>query len=276
MLQLPNLLVDGVRGKICEKCCKNQLVLAHPTDSETHKNDFTGVYLKKGVLADTITFTMEDCDGLVVSNQGDPAIFPNDTLAVGYIYDWKKVLNIHGAGKYSIKANFNIASVVGSFTVNSFDLREFTRENVKETVRIYSEFNSFFLKDDIDFTDSNFKDTIRLNGFFGNREPETEINNLIDKGRKVLKATRENLNKYTLSTDPIEIGMSKQIIDFHLLNEDVIKISDYNRWNHDFQIFDIDVVLVDTPKIEYIEFDRRAKINVTFGDRKLLDKSYYR
>ena len=70
--------------------------------------------------------------------------------------------------------------------------------------------------------------------------------------------------------------MSKQLIDFHLLNEDVLKISDHNRFNHDFQIFDKEVSLADEAKIEYIKGDRRAEISVTFGDRKLQDKSYYR
>ena len=70
--------------------------------------------------------------------------------------------------------------------------------------------------------------------------------------------------------------MTKQILDFLLLNEDVLKISDHNRYNHDFQIFDKEVSLTDEAKIEYIDSDRRAKITIIFGDRKLQDKSYYR
>ena len=42
-------------------------------------------------------------------------------------------------------------------------------------------------KELIDYTNSNHKDSIRFNGFFGNRTPNTEINNLITKGRKVEK-----------------------------------------------------------------------------------------
>jgi hypothetical protein len=172
--------------------------------------------------------------------------------------------------------NYTIAGIAGAHTVRVLQLKKFNRQNVKESVRIYSQFNSYFQKDNVDFTNSNFKDTVRFNGFFGFREPGTDVNNLIDKGRTVVKITRENVNKYTLNTDPIEICMSKQLIDFHLLNEDTLKISDYNRFNHDFQIHDKEVSLVDEPKIEYMEFDRRAKISVIFGDRKLEDKSYYR
>ena len=273
---LPEVLIDEDRGKKCGKCCSNQVVLGDKTSNDTWKNDFTGVYIKRDEHSDTVVFSMEDCSGVVYSNEGEDAIFPNDDLAVGYIFDWQKVLNVHGVGDYLIIADYTIAGIVGRHTVRSFRLKEFSRNNVKESVRIYSEFNSYFQKDNVDFTNSNFKDTVRFNGFFGNREPGTDINNLIDKGRKVLKVTRENVNKYTLNTDPLEICMTSQLIDFHLLNEDVLKISDHNRFNHDYQILDREVVLVDEPKIEYKEFDRRANITVTFGDRTLEDKSYYR
>lgn len=250
--------------------------MAHETENESHKNDFTGVYLKKGTPADTIAFEMVDCEGEIVSNEGEEAVFPNDSLAAGYIYNWKTILSTHGVGNYSIKVNFTIAGVSDTILLGSYELKVFSVENAKDSVRIYSEFNSYYLRDDVDFTNSNFKDAIRFNGFFGNREPETDINNLIGKGRKVLKVTRENLNKYTLSTDPIKICMSSQILDKHLVNEDVTKISDYNRFNHDFTIFDKEVVLIDTPTTEYIEKDRRVQIIAIFGDRKQQDRSYFR
>jgi len=276
IIKLPEVLTDENRGKSCTKCCTNQLVLASSSSADTHKNDFTGVYMKKGTDSDTIAFTMEDCAGDVVSNEGEAGVFPNDSLAVGYVFDWKQILTAHGVGVYSIKVDYNIAVIAGNHTVRVLQLKEFSRENVKESVRVYSEFNSYFQKDNIDFTNSNFKDVVRFNGFFGNREPGTEISNLIDRGREVVKVTRENVNKYTLETDPLEICMTKQLIDFHLLNEDTLKISDYNRFNHNYQLLDKEVSLSDEPKIEYIVGDRRAKISVTFGDRKLEDKSYYK
>lgn len=276
VVRIPKVLVDENRGEKCGKCCSNQVVLASLTENESYKNDFTGVHLKKGDVADVVTWTMEDCNGLVVSNQGEEAVFPNDETASGYIYDWNKILMVHGAGSYTIKVDYTIAGITGGHTVRTLDLKKFSIPNAKGSIRMYSEFNSYSLKENIDFTGSNFKDTIRTDGFFGSREPSTEINNIIDKSRNVLKVTRENLNKYTLETDPINIGMTKQMLDFHFLNEDVLLMSDFNRFNHDFQLFDIPIVLIDEPKIEYIKGDRRAKIIATFGDSKLLDKSYYR
>jgi hypothetical protein len=276
IVTIPAGFIEGDRGSKCGTCCEDQVVLASSTSADSHKNDFTGVYMKKGVSGDTIAFTMEDCSGNVITNYGVDGDFPNDSLAVGYIFDWKEVLINEGIGKYNIIVSFNISGIPGGFTVGTYELKEFSRATSKDSVRIYSEFNSYYQKDDIDFTDSNFIDTVRFNGFFGNREPETEINNLINKGRKVTKVTRENLNKYTLTSDPLEIGMTNQLLDKHFINEDVIKISDYNRYNHNYDIFDQDVELVDTAKIEPIQFDRRSIITAVFGDKVLNDKSYYR
>lgn len=219
---------------------------------------------------------MENCDGTVITNYGEVGTFPNDDLAVGYIFDWNQILDNEGVGNYSIKVDFNIAGVIGDYIVSTYELKKFSSQSSKDSIRIYSEFNSYYQKEDIDFTGSNIIDTIRFNGFFGNREPETEINNLINKGRKVDKVTRENLNKYTLETDPLEIAMTKQILDKHFINEDIIKFSDYNRFNHDYNIFDQSVSITDTAKVEYIYRDRRAKITAVFGDKVLVDKSYYR
>jgi len=275
-VNIPQGVTEEDRGSKCGTCCEDQLVLADLTSTDSHKNDFTGVYIKKAIDSDTVVFSMEDCDGVEIPNEGEEGVFPNDDLAVGYIYDWKEVLNNNGAGKYNIIVTFTIAGVAGQYTMGTYELKSFSTYTSKDSVRIYSEFNSYYQKDNIDFTDSNFKDTVRFNGFFGDREPETDINNLIDKGRKLVKVTRENLNKYTLRTDPLEIGITTQLLDKHFINEDVIKISDYNRFNHDYNIFDQEVELVDTPKMEAIESDRRSKITAVFGDRVMNDKSYYR
>ena len=222
------------------------------------------------------SFKLEDCKGVELPNYGVEGLFPNDDLAVGFIYDWKEILQNHGKGTYTIRVDFTIAGLSGGYELRKMDLRNYSFDNVKNSVRIYSEFNSYFEPDDIDFTGSNFKDTVRFNGFFGNREPETEVSNLIGKNREVEKVIRENLNKHTLRTDLIEIGMSNQLIDFHLLSQDVTKISDYNRFNHDYNILDKSVVLIDTPKVEYKEMDRRMLLTATFGDKKMQDRSFYR
>ena len=250
--------------------------MAHPTESESWKNDIKGVVIKKNDVADPVTFTMEDSTGSVVSNQGFAGIFPNDNLAVGFMFEWQKVLNTHGAGCYTIKANFTIAGITGGFTIGVFDLRQYSIATAKRTVRIRSKFNTFYQKERLDFTNSNFEDTVRFKGFFGKRQPKTEINNLIGKDRKIEKSTRENLNEYTLETAPLDICITRQLIDFHLLNEDQCFATDHNASNHDYLLLDKPVVIKTTPELKYRNHNRLANIKATFGDRDLQDKNYYR
>lgn len=275
IVRLPDAFIEEKRLK-CAPCstCK-QLVLAHPTESDTHKNDKKGVFVKKGLVSDVITFLMEDEAGNTVSNQGDAAVFPNDNLAIGFIYDWQKVYNTHGAGCYKIKVNFTIAGVSGEYTAGTYTLKKYSIQNARYTVRVFSKFNSASLKYNIDFTDSNFEDSVRFNGYFGDRQPNTEINQLINKGRISDKITRENLNTYTLRTDPINICYTKQLLDIHFLHEDELFISDHNSSNHDYNLFDLKVVLDASPEVTYTDGDRRAKLEVTFSDRTKKDKSFY-
>ena len=274
IVELPSIFEADKRGKCspCNNC--NQLVLASISENEGYKNDTKGVFLKKGNASDVVTFTIERNE-VVLSNFGTTAIFPQDDLAVGFIFDWKQYLTTYGIGCFIIKCQFTISGVAGEFTIGVYDLKPYSIDNASSTVRVLSKFKSYSLNNDIDFTDSNFEDSIRFNGFFGNRKPDTQINNLISKGRIVERVTRENLNVYELRTDPINECKTKQLLDFHFLHEDEIYISDHNATNHSFNYFDKPLILNDTPEIEYVDGDRNAKITAVFGDKKLNNKSMY-
>jgi hypothetical protein len=274
VVKLPSIFVNEKRGKCppCNTC--NQLALASVDDSDGYKNDTKGVFLKKGSNSDVVTFTIEQ-NGVVLSNLGTVAIFPQDNLTTGFIYDWKQYLTTYGSGCFIIKCQFTISGVDGEFTIGVYDLKPYSIDNASSTVRLLSKFKSYSLNNDVDFTNSNFEDSIRFNGFFGNRKPNTEINNLISKGRIVEKVTRENLNSYELRTDPLNECKTKQLLDFHLLHEDEIYISDHNATNHSYNYFDKPLVLTETPEIEYTDGDRNAKITAIFGDKTVNNKSMY-
>jgi hypothetical protein len=127
----------------------------------------------------------------------------------------------------------------------------------------------------VDFTNSDFADSIRFNGTFGKRQPKTEISQLISKGFKVEKIVQENLNQYLLETDPLSVCMTRQLVDFHLLNADKILISDFNPRNHSYLYLDFSVMLAEDAKFTYMAGDRSAKIEVLFKDEVLNRKSYY-
>lgn len=258
-----------------KSCCCESLVLAHPTDTESWKNDITGVFLKKGNQADIVNFEVEKCGDGVLPLLGEAATFPNDPLAVGFMVDWQQYLIAHGAGKYKVKIAFTISGITSTIDWGVYTLKAFNTTSAKGTVRIRSLFDSYFLPEQVDFTSSNFQDTLRFNGFFGERKPGTEVNELITRSRRSVKTTRENLNTYELMTDPILECLTRRILDLHLLGQDLCYVSDHNRTNHSYQYLDREVVLDAEPEVEYIRRSRYAKITAKFADRTKDQKSYY-
>jgi hypothetical protein len=259
-----------------ELCCEPLLKLASSTDNDSYKNDVTGIAIKKSDPSDLVEFIVTKCGvPTPLDNLGEVGIYPQDINAFGFMFDWKQYLLTYGVGVYTISVQFTISGVTGGYDYGQYELKEYSIYNAKNTVRVWSEPSTYSQKELIDYTNSNHKDSIRFNGFFGNRQPKTEINNLITKGRRVEKVTRENLNEYELRTDPVEIKVTRRLIDFHFLNEDKLFITDHNSSNHDYRLFDVPVVLNESSEVEYIDRSRWAKVTALFGDRKKLDKSFY-
>ena len=276
VIRFPNVIEEGNRLGCKEVCCEPLLKLASSTDSEGYKNDITGIAIKTSTLTDTVEFKVFKCGNPVqLSNLGSVGVYPQDDLVKGFVFDWKQYLLTYGVGVYTISVAYNISGIALEYDYGQYTLRDYSITNARGTVRVWSEPNSYYQKELIDFTNSNHKDSIRFNGFFGNREPNMEVNNLITKGREVEKVTRENVNQYTLKSDFVDIRVTRRLLDFHFLNEDRLLLSDHNASNHDYSLFDVPVVIDESPEIEYIERSRLATVTATFGDRRKLSKSYY-
>lgn len=255
------------------ECCVPLMVFADLSSSDTWKNDYTGVYVKLSSVTDIATITMKK-NGIVVPNLGVDILFPNQNFMVAFQYDWKQILATHGAGCYKIYISYTIAGITQSVLFGTYNLRQFDLKLVQGTIRIATIFNEYSLQEEIDFTDSQFADTFRCYGFFGNRKPKTEVNQLIDKGLVSVKTTRTNLWEYELMTEPMNFVHTSKIMDFYLLNEDSCLMSDYNAQNHSYQYLDFPVVLSEMDA-EYFENSRMAKVVAKFNKRVEKSKSQY-
>ena len=81
-----------------ETCCDPLLKIASLTSNENYKNDFTSVIIKRSDVSDTVTFQVEKCGTTgVLLNLGEIATFPQDDLAIGFIFDWKQYLSASGS-----------------------------------------------------------------------------------------------------------------------------------------------------------------------------------
>lgn len=273
VINFPEGVQDEDRG--LTGCCDAFMVLADIGDPDSVKNDVTGVWLKPSDPSDIVTFSIEKCgESGVLTQLGDVGIFPQDPLIVGFIYDWRQYLSTYGAGTYKISVNFTIAGITNGYTIGMYNLMPYSIMNAASTVRVLTTFNSYYEKGKADFSNSNFKDTIRFKGFFGDVQSNDEINNLVDKGKKVVKTTRENLNSYELKTGVITYCI-EQKLRFHFLNEDGVFITDHNAFNFSYQYWDHPVVLTEPQSMEYLRGSRKGILTAVFGDRTMNDKSFY-
>jgi hypothetical protein len=271
IIQFPKQIIDEDRGLL--ECCCAFDVIADLTSGDSWKNDKKHVFAKKALQGDTIEFEMYKC-GVLITNYGVIGIYPNEPLAVGFIYDWNEVLQNEGIGIYTIKISFTIAGITDSFDIGAFNLQNYNFERLDETCRIRSFYDSYNVELDFDFTGSNAVDDIRFGGYFGLMKPNTVVKSLIDKGRKVIKTTRQHLPSYQLFAEPLSKCLSAPVL-FHLLNEDDCYITDHNISNHSYQYLDFPVSLTGDVDCEYPANARIMKLTAKFGDKTENKKSMY-
>lgn len=273
VIKLPKPLINEDRGLI--ECCCNYEVFADESSNDTWKNDITGRKIQRFNDSDIVTFKIKKCGTAgYLTNLGSDAIFPNEPLAVGFMFDWKQYLTTYGAGMYTIEVEYTLSGVTGGYTIGNFQLLPYNTQLLDGTVRIRSHYSSYSLEEEFDYTGSNFVDTIRFGGMFGLMQPNSEVNNLVDKGRKVVKTSREFVKTYELKSNPLGNCFTDLILN-HLLNEDDCFISDHNSMNHSYQYLDFPVSLNQLSNFDYPGSGRKIVINGNFGDRKKITKSLY-
>jgi hypothetical protein len=271
-IKLPDTFEEPERGfKICCDC--PMLVLAG--GSESWENDITSAWIKLSSPGDSASFQLKK-DGILASYIPGVNEFPNEANAYYCTIPWAEVLSSDGPGCYSLEIEYNISGIQGSLYWGQYNLKPYSIENALETARIRVKYNLRQEIEGINFTGANVEDCIRFNGFIGDRQPNTEIDNLIYQNRVVKSVVRENLDQYTISTDPLMECFILPLTDLFLLSENEMWISDYNAHNHSYRINDIPVIVEESPEIDYLDrWQRRAILTCVVGLRKKNRRTYY-
>lgn len=243
---------------------------------ETWQKDYTSAWVKLYLATDTATFTLKDKDGVDTTYQPTEVIFRNDNGFSKYVtIDWTEVLIQDGTGCYTLNVDYSIAGVSDSFEWGEYNLFEFTTDIVDKTVRIKSIFNSNQSIQELNFTDENVVDTFRFGGYFGDMQPKMEIDNIIYNSRETKKVVRENLKEYTLFTNQLSNENISYLVDLHLLSENEVYISDFNALNVTYSYLDYALIVSESPELEYIDRNRKLKLQCKFADKFKNQRSYY-
>ncbi len=271
LVMTPSIFNEENRG--LNECCDPELVMAGNTNY-SWMNDITPVWLKMYSNTDTVTFTLKK-NGQEAIYQPTALTFPNDQFSQYAEIVWKDVLASDGIGCYSILREWNISGIEGSDTWGLYELLNFTSENALGTARLRAVFNHFHEIEGLNFKGANIRGTIRFAGKIDGRQPNKVINTLTYSNREVKNVVVENLNTFELKTDPLKEHLTKKIVDLFLLSEVDLYASDYNYFNHSYNILDIPVILEETEELEYLEFNRGAKINAKLADKFKNKRTYY-
>ena len=258
------------------KCCdEKQLVLAHTTETESYKNDVTSAWIKLSSISDTVNFNLTK-NGAATTYAPFNTAFVREPFAWYVTINWRDVLASDGIGCYKLVLEYSIGGIPGTLTWGIYDLKEYSLTTAKYTARLKAKFNLKHEIEGIDFTDSNVVDTLRFNGFIGDRQPNMEIDNLVYQDRTIKTVVRENLNTWQIKTDPYTNSIIDLMTDLYLLSENELFISDYNQFNHTHEILDLPVIVQESPEIDYLEqYQRKAVLTCVVGDKVVNKRTYY-
>jgi hypothetical protein len=258
------------------ECCDNFRVFADLDEPNTrHKNNATTAWFNLIGAGDSVVFEIYDENNNLATFQPTALTFPKTPTGRFISFNWFNVLNTDGEGCYEIRIKYTDQFANETVTVwGAYELMRWSALNVRGYVSFSSQFNSNQIIDGVDFTGLNLVDTINVKGLFGDRDPATEINNIIKNTRIVEKVTEENVNEYTFTSDPISSNFTDRLLDLHFLSANRVSVTDYNTFNHK-RYTEKQIVIREVQKPNYLKPSNKAIITAVFGDRRMNQKSAY-
>ena len=259
------------------ECCYSQVVLGDLSSTDPYKNDYNGVFYKRQTPNDTITYDLigVSTGTTVLADVTHGQLYPFGTAEQPdlsyFIVDWKKILNVLGEDTYTIRKNITIAGVVAVIDSNSFELKQWSVANADNTVRIDSYMDGKLVKIDTDFKNSGYKNSMRIQGYFGDRQAKFTQDNLVfgsKKGKAYYEdqITMSNNFEYLFQAYNIPECIARELYSFMLFGNEIF-ISDYNINNHSY-LFELQpVTLLDDSGAKYNVTSRGVDVNLTFVDR---------
>lgn len=260
--------------EVFKECCYNHKVLASTSNSSDYKNDYSGFYHKRQIPSETCKFFLIDLsdnseyelnDATYGTFKNFGSISENPQLST-FILKWKKVLTDLGPGAYKVVKRINIVGIDVEIQYLTYNLSEFSTSVADKSARIDVTMEGLLEKENIDFTGSDFKTSLRLPGFFGRREPKWEEDNLIDRAYNKRQISMKQTNEYKFQTNLIPDCLTFEIFDF-LLFSDNIRMNDYNLNNHTYSFQDFAVKLANNEGTGYASTTRKAVVNLIFNDK---------
>lgn len=255
------------------ECCYQPIVLADTT-GKLERNDYSGFYYGKQLPNETCTFFLVDLqtneeheitNNLYGRFKNFGEIEEQPKLSTFVVF-WSKVLAQLGEGAYQVKKHIVITGIAYDELSNVFNLKTYSDMHADKTIRMDIAMNGLMEKQNVDFSGSQFMTSLRLGGYFGNREPKYEEDNIVFRDKRREQISMKMINVYKMQTELIPECISSQIFDFYLFADEIF-LNDYNLNNHSYKLKNIPVSFENNEGTGYYALSRKARLNLTFKDR---------
>lgn len=259
------------------ECCYRNYVLADLGDTASYKNDYSSVFYKRQTPNDTVTFQLVGVVlgtvALVDSTHG--ILYPFGSVGQPdlkyFTVEWRKILALFGEDSYKIRMVLSIAGVAFTIDTFSYELRQFSQTIADKTVRIDSKLDGKLLKINTDFRNTGYKNSLRMQGFFGNRQANFEQDNVVFSSKNGLpyyedQITMSNDWDYVFSAYQMPECLTRLLYN-ELLWGNQLFLSDYNLNNHSYIYEVLPAILAESNETTYNALSRLVNVSLTFKDR---------
>jgi len=260
--------------EVFKECCYDHITLADRNSNDDLRNDYSSFYHQRQLPNESVDFVLyrfqDDSEHQLENNDFGQyfnfGYFPTNPNLKGYLIQWKKVLEDLGEGSYKIIKRQTIAGIEIENSSIVFSLSQYSTALANGTVRMDLVMDGFLEKNKVVFKNTGWKHSIRVPGFFGNREPQLEQDNLIDRNYRKNQISTKQSNEYKFQTNLVPDCITNEIFDFFLLSDN-LKITDYNLNNHSYNYKKFPVNLEQNEGTIYGSHTRKAKLNLLFSDK---------
>lgn len=176
--------------------------------------------------------------------------YSGQELQFGYQIQWENVFTNFGFGEYYIKTTLDILGQTIEKQSDIYYLLEFTPERADETVLIHTIQNGKIRRSPFDWTDINWHQWIRFNGYFGSPRPNFITEEYLTNDYQEEQIQDEIRDEYTLEIDQKLTGKLSYDFIYTRLLANQIFITDFNSCNADkdrFKNFPVKPQSIDDP-----------------------------
>lgn len=181
----PLLIPDTIEidGCDCSSCGYYEYAFKGDND---YKNDSTSILLTYPKAPTSKSYLLLHNGEEITIDVTIAEIFDRGTMSVddkeGFIIDWGKVYDIHGGGDYVINVKYNLLGVDYETESHIYKCLPYTSVLAVKTYRVEFIKDCYF-EDGRNYKGLQWSEKHRLNGYFGGKKPNLEIDSYINGNR---------------------------------------------------------------------------------------------